>query len=461
MNFLEEKQKDLSCSVKNVLAASLPMMASIFSGALMQFVDRILLSHYSPMALNYALLSQQIYNTLLLPLLCFASLSEVFVGQLNGAHQWKETSAPTIQIAVFVCLVEILLAPILMSFRHQILPSSMYEGTYPCLLLGLGTIPFQVMHASFAAFFVGTRRPKVILLSVIIGNIFNAFLNWVFIFGIPSVLEPMGALGAATGTLLGTLISLLVLASFFFNRKNNNFYNTRTFRMNKAILKKNIFLGAPYSFAIFVDMSMWVVVTNALAEVSSEEVRVNYVCLSIWTFAFFIVEGLQKGVTALAANCIGARKEKNIPVLLKSVAKITLGIAALSYLYFQTFAPEILKACFNIPVLTALPHCKETLFLQWIGFSVMSFSLGGLVGILNAGGDTRFVTFLRLTCLLFSVIIPVLILSSTGSMRTIISWGLSALNICLICLLYVLRYASGKWNHNVMKEAPQENLSDL
>jgi MATE family multidrug resistance protein len=429
------------------------MMASILSGALMQFVDRTLLAHYSSLAMNSASFSQQLCNTLLLPLLCFASLSEVFVGQFNGAQLWKKTAAPVLQIAVFVCCLEALLVPFFLIFRKMAFPVSLYADGYPYLCISLITIPFQVWHSSLSAFFIGTQRPSIILYSVFSGNVANAFLDWLFIFGVPPVIPALGAAGAALATLVSSIISLFILSISFFGKKNAELYETRKFRIDREVLKKNIYLGFPYAFAVFIDMLTWVIVTQSLAKVSLKEVTLNSVCLGLWTFSFFVIEGLQKGVTSLASNCLGAGQFHQISKLIKSTAKVAVGISCFFYLLFQTFAPQILDVFFDIPNLKEFSYAQETLLVQWVSFAILSFSVGGLLGILNAGGDTRYATCVRILSFSTCVIVPALILKYTGGMRTIISWSLGLGSISATFLAYLLRYRSGRWNHNMIPPA--------
>jgi MATE family multidrug resistance protein len=446
------KQNDLSCSVTNVLTAVLPMMATFLSNASMQFISRIYLAHYSIIAMNSIVIVQQICNTILLPLLCVVSLSEVFVGQFNGARQFTKTAVPPIQIAFCVYIFAFLLAPLPFLFRHKIIPETLYETAIPCLIISLCSAPLIIFHSSLSAFFIGTRRPKIILFSVFVGNVTNVILDFIFIFGIEGFLPPFGATGAVWGTIISQFISLLIMSCLFFSRKSNDIYCTRKLKFNISVLKKNIFMGIPYSFVIFVEMSTWVIVTNALAVVSLNEVTLNSICLSIWTFSLFMIEGLQKGVTALAANCLGAGKKDRIPMLFKSVVKVASCISIIFFFIFYSYSEGILDICFNIKDIKELPLCRETLFIQWIGFTVLSFSVGGIIGILNAGGDTRFVATWRICCFLISVITPVFIFKNTIGMRTIISWSLSAIYMSMMCYIYLRRYRSGRWNHNLIQE---------
>jgi MATE family multidrug resistance protein len=290
----------------------------------------------------------------------------------------------------------------------------------------------------------------MILSSVIIGNIVNIMLDYVFIFGVSGfggsgVIPPMGAAGAALATLVGAAISLAIMVVLYFNDTNAENYGTRHIRIDTKILKKNVMLSTPYAAALMIDMGTWVMVTNTLAKVSIEEVTTNSACLTIWTFLIFILEGLQKGVVALASNCIGAKVEYRIATLIRSVIKISMCTALFTMLLFVVFPGVIFKFCFGIENFKSLPNCQIILLVQWVSFSIITFSSGGLIGVLRAGGDENFITLIRTTSFSIFVIIPVVVASSLGVMTTLVSWSLGAVNIVIAATCFWLRYKSGRW----------------
>jgi MATE family multidrug resistance protein len=167
-------------------------------------------------------------------------------------------------------------------------------------------------------------------------------------------------------------------------------------------------------------------------------------------FLSFVLEGLQKGVVALASNCIGARMEDRISILVRSVVKITICISLFTIVPFIVFPEQIFKLCFDIVNFDALPNCQLVLIVQWISFSVITFSLSGLIGVLKAGGDANFVTMIRISSFFVCVIIPVIISSYLGVMTTLMSWSLGMVNIFVTTSCYWLRYKSGRWKRRLV-----------
>jgi MATE family multidrug resistance protein len=249
MLFGKRTQTELSCSVESLLAASLPMIISLLSGTLMHLSDRAMLAYYSLTAMNAAALAQQAGNIILFPLLCFATISEVFVGQFNGAKLFHKTSLPILQNILFLMLCCAWVCPLAYKHCHWVISPALYADGAPYFAVAMFIIPFTLIHSSFSSFFIGTRRPNIILYSVLIANIMNIGLDWLFIFGFGDIIPAMGARGAAIATLISTIVSAIILLYCFLSKYNAMHYNTRRISFDKHLLKKNIFLGLPFSFS--------------------------------------------------------------------------------------------------------------------------------------------------------------------------------------------------------------------
>lgn len=443
-------QRDLSCSVRNVLEASLPMIFSMLSGALMQLIDRSLLGRYSMTALDGATVAQQLFNAFMLPCLSFAAMAEVFVGQFNGAQQFRRTSVPIPQIVLFLIVLETLIAPLAIVFRGQMIPERIFSEGSPYFLVGWAIIPFQILHSALTAFFVGTRRPTLTLYSVAAANVINIVLDYLFIFGIGDWVQPMGAFGAALSTLFSTIASALILLFVYLNPQNTKTYGTRKMVLDFGILKRNIILGAPYAFALFLEMGNWVIVANILERTSASELDANSLALSLWSFLFFVIEGFQKGVTALASNCVGAGKETALPRLVRSMAKIALIVFVLSALPFIICPETVFKYVFGYENVFTLPNFRGVLAVQWVSFSILVFTMSGIIGILNANGDTLHVTLIRISSFTSCLVLPVLIISHFTNFTTLHSWTLGLVNITVSGTCFFLRYRSNRWRHQLV-----------
>lgn len=442
-------QTDLSCSVTNLINTSLPVIFSILSGTLMHIFDRIMLSHYSLDAMNGAALASQVSDIFLLPLLSFATISEVFVGQLNGLKHFKKASDPIIQITTFLIIIWFLIFPFTLYYHHFFIPQSLQKEGSPYFCIGMATIPFQIIFSALSAFFVGTRRPNIILPSVIIANILNVLLDFIFIFGI-GIIPAMGAKGAAIASLIASIISSGMLIFFFTNRYNALNYDTRHLSIDYPILKKNIAIGAPYALSEFVEMTVWVFLILFLEKVSMDAVTIQNVAVILWIFFTFFADGLQKGVIALASNCIGAGKDILIKRLIRSMGIMTCFFALFSAFPLLIYAEQILYYIFGITEVRLFLTFRAVLFLLWISLILLLIVNSCLSGILSSGGDTKFITCVKTTSILTCVALPICIFFYYQELTVLTSWWLTLIQQLFNGTFFYIRYKGGKWKHNLI-----------
>lgn len=412
----------------------------------MQVLDRVMLSHYSQDAMNGAAFASQVLDTFLLPLLSFATVSEVFVGQLNGSGHQKKTTVPIAQITMFLWSLLAFLWPLALSCGRSLIPESLHKEGLPYFRLGVYSFPFYILFSALSAFFVGTRRPFVIIPCVVAANVVNAVLDVLLIFGVGPI-PAMGAHGAAWASFIAALAQSVTLLCFFLTPSHAKTYATRKFRFDASLLRKNIVLGAPYAFSEFVEMNVWVAIGRFLESVATLELTLHNVAIILWIFFLFILEGFQKGVMALASNSLGAGLDGNIRRLLRSMVKLTAWGAGLMALPLLVFPKFVLRWVFEIHETAMLQEGATVLFLLWVSLVLVLYVTSGLGGLLSAGGDTTFLMAVKVMSILICVALPSWYAWSTGTLTAVVVWILSGVQALFNCLCFVVRYRSGKWKH--------------
>ena len=101
-----------SGSLRELCSISLPLMLSMMSGSLMLFLDRLLLARYSIDALNACVNAAMIAAALQFAFLTTSAIAEVFVGQYNGASQYKKIAEPVWQMIWFSLLSVFVFLPL-------------------------------------------------------------------------------------------------------------------------------------------------------------------------------------------------------------------------------------------------------------------------------------------------------------------------------------------------------------
>lgn len=106
-------------------------------------------------------------------------------------------------------------------------------------------LPVFTFNNFLASFIRNDNNPRLTTVAVLAGGIFNVFGDWFFVFSLS-----MGAMGAGIATAMGAFITLFVLLSHFFSKKN-------TLRLNRQFYGKDMIAIVSTGFSsFFVDVAM-------------------------------------------------------------------------------------------------------------------------------------------------------------------------------------------------------------
>ncbi|GHS93858.1 MATE family efflux transporter [Alphaproteobacteria bacterium] len=426
------------------------MALSALSSTLMYFMDRVFLSHYSVEAMNGAAYAHQIVDLFFLPLMAFATMSEVFVGQYNGARAFSKAATPVFQIILFTVSIWAVLFPISLCYCDRWIPPSLLSEGGPYFVIGMILLPIYIIFAACSAFFVGTRRPRLILMGVLVGSLINGVLDWIFIFG-KGPFPAMGAQGAALASLCASFVTSGILLAFFLNRHNSKNYQTRRLHMDLSMLKKNISLGFPFALSELIEMGIWVLCLYFLEKVSKDAVTIQNVSIALWVFFTFALEGFQKGVMALASNCLGAQKEQFIPRLIRSMSLISVFFALFTTGPLLFFPESTLYYAFGITDASLYVEFKKVFMLMWCEMNILLMMYSCFAGILNSGGDTKFVMMSKVFSIFLFFGLPLIFIIHAGRLNSQTCWILTLCQAIFNGFLVHGRYRSGKWKHNLMR----------
>jgi len=99
-------------SLRELWTISYPLILSMLSVNIMIFIDRLILAKYNTGAMNAAVVSGLIFNIFQCGTVGIASISEVFVGQYNGANKYEKMGEPVWQMIWFSVMTAALFVPL-------------------------------------------------------------------------------------------------------------------------------------------------------------------------------------------------------------------------------------------------------------------------------------------------------------------------------------------------------------
>jgi MATE family multidrug resistance protein len=435
-----------SGSLRELISISFPMMLTALSGSLFVFVDRILLSYYSAEAMNAVSGVGIVFFAVCYPGCAIAAITEVFVGQYNGAEQYNKISAPVWQMIWFsLASILIYLPAGLLGEALFLSPVFVEEGLTYYQILVIGS-PLFLIQSALVGFFIGTGRPKVVTFAMFFSNIINFILNYFFIFGI-GIIPAMGAAGSAAASMIAESILVLILLWAFLNHHNNTVYKTRIATWDLSLMFKQLKVGIPGAIGHTFEIAGWAFLSNFRAGYGAAYVLVITISSSTFGLISFYTEGLHKGVTAIVSNMIGARNFKGLERAKRSAYRLHLLSVSILFIPLVVCSDIVVRPLIDIDTLSesTLFAIKMALLGNFI-FMLFDGFFWIYNGILLAGGDTKTVMVISSFSVWILCVLPAAIwLTYFPSESYTVSLYSFPIYGALVTGILYLRVRSNKW----------------
>jgi MATE family multidrug resistance protein len=366
--------------ILSLLRVALPLILAGLSANLSIFVDRSILAHYSSDMMSHVTAVMNYCWTFLFATTGITWISKVFVGQFNGAQEYKKASEITWQMVFFSlgCSSVFFLAYLA---SHIIVPTfAVDHGLIYFQVIMLGGILWPLSSA-LSSFFIGTYQMKTLFSGLVLANIINVGLDLLWI---PS----MGTYGAAIATITSMVFQCVYLFAFFFSSQNRSRYKTHQVTFNPSLLKRAIQLGYPESISHACEMFAWATVLNIISTKGKDYMLVSTLAQNLFILFMFVYSELGNAVKAMASNYIGQHQRSHIPRLIQSALTIhtTFMTMIAASLYFQ---PSWFIALFALNGETAA--LQQTVMISLQGVMLFMFLDGVaylMASLLAAYGDT-------------------------------------------------------------------------
>lgn len=183
-------------------------------------------------------------------------------------------------------------------------------------------LPVFTFNQLFISFIRNDNRPRLPTLAVLAGGIFNVFGDWFFVFALD-----MGAMGAGIATGIGAIITLAVLLSHFFGKKNSLRLD-RSFAFGKdsaAILATGF-----SSFFVDIAMGLFTILANnqIMRYLGKDDLSVYGVIIQLFTFVQCCAYSVGQAAQPIMSVNYGAERGDRVKICLKygTVAAILFGV---------------------------------------------------------------------------------------------------------------------------------------
>lgn len=447
---------------REILNVAYPLMLSMGSFTLMQFIDRMFLAWHSPVSIQAAVPAGILAFTFICGFMSLAGYTNTFVAQHFGAGDPRGCARSTAQ-GVFIALGSWPLMLACIPLGRLVLrwsghaPEVLAEELlyFDILMWGSLGIP---LGAAMSGFFTGRSKTLVTMSATMAANAVNLVLDYVWIFGKWGFPE-MGIQGAAWASVVSSFVLPGILMALYFGPRLNRAFQTRThFRWDAPLWWRMIRFGLPAGIHFALDVAsfgVFVLLTGRMGEVA---LAASNIALSINMLTFLPLVGLSIAVTTVVGQYQG-RKET---IYAERAAWTTLRIGGL-YMFIVGMAyilvPQFFLSFFardgasGLDMETLFPVGRMLMIIMAVWGVVDAVNLI-MAGALKGAGDTRFVMWYSLA-VAWGVLVPgQFLIVFWWEAGVIAAWCWTAFYILVLSLGLFLRFRKGCWRDIDVLGAP-------
>ncbi len=333
---------------KLILLYSIPAILSGLVGALYNIVDQIFIGQKlgiignSATNVAFPLITLTTSLALLFGVGATANFS-ISLGQKNIENAKKYvgvilTCIPF--VSIIIMLATIVFTEDLLWFFGATNDNIAYATEYT-KILAFG-FPLTMMVIGATQLIRADGSPKYSMMCTISGAIANCFLNYLFMF-----IFDLGIKGAALATVLGQLLSFILVLKYFLNFKT--FPLTKNmFKIKFITIKRSMSLGVAPAVNQFSITITQIVLNNSLTyygALSSYGADIPLACAGIITkvnmIYIMIMVGIAQGTQPIIGYNYGAKQYDKVMECYKKCVKYGSIFSVMSFIAFQVFPEEI------------------------------------------------------------------------------------------------------------------------
>ena len=368
---------------------ALPIVVVQLGWMLMGVVDTVMVGRVSPTAIAaVALGNLYFFGAAIFGMGVLMSLDPI-VAQAVGAGDALGVARGVqrgLVLAVGLSVVAILLLlpvrPLLALFR-QPGPVAQIAGSYALIAIP-GILPFYAFGALRQSL-QAMKRIAPIVVTMLIANLLNVGLNYVWIFG-KLGFPALGAVGAAWATAVSRWVMLILLVVMAWPTLRAHLVPLRRDAFAWAPLGKMVALGAPIGIQLQLEYGVFAVVGLMMGWMGTIELAGHQVALNLASLTFMVPMGVAAAAAVLVGHAVG--RGDTAEGRRAAAAALTSGVGFMA-----------VSAC----VMLVMPRQLAGLYTSDAGVAALAASLipiAGVfqvfdgtqvvsIGILRGAGDTR------------------------------------------------------------------------
>lgn len=305
--------------------------------------------------------------------LLFGVGGSVLMSILRGEGDEKGSNAYFSTSLVAMCVVLALSLAFFTAFMEEIAlifggtPETMpYIMDYmPYIVWGMGLFFFSSYLQTFIR---NDGAPRLAMYAVVSGGVANIILDYVFVYNFN-----MGMAGAAIATVMGSGLTVVILLTHFFTKKNNLHFSLKGVRPSFI---KNIILNGFASFLIEVASGVTIFVFNIqlLKYAGNTGVSVYSIISNTAIVVVCICKGINQAAQPLLSTNYGAGLYERTDKIRSLAVKVSIIICAVPVI-MGLVVPDFFTYIFINPDSAILSMSASAIRIYFVGFMMLGINM--------------------------------------------------------------------------------------
>lgn len=435
-------------SYRNIWKVAYPILISLVMEQMIGLTDTAFLGRVGEVELGASAIAIIYYMVLFMIGFGFSIGAQIIIGRRNGEGRFRDTGKVfwtglyfVLGLSGILILLSEIFSPLMM--KYMVSSPAIYDAALSYVRWRLPGMMFAFITAMFRAFYVGTTQTRTLTLNSIVMVGSNVLFNWILVFG-KFGCPALGITGAAIGSSLAELVSLLFFIAYTYFRCDRKKYGLdKATRFEKEELKGMMPVCTWTMIQHTISISTWLIFFLYIEHLGERALAISNITRSVSGLLWVVLQAFSSTCSTLVSNIIGEGHQDKVMSLVKRIMKLSYGIISVMIILFCLFPESIARIYTDIPdlIIASVPSMV-------VMCSSYFLSVGGQVFFLAVSGTGSTKTAFRLELIALTVyMIYCSLIIGWLKLDVAICWTAEHIyaGMLLICSWWYLR--SGRWKN--------------
>jgi putative MATE family efflux protein len=439
--------------LRAMLALAVPVAFQQLITASLNMIDVLMVGQLGETSVAALGLANQIFFLLILFLFGVTSGMAIFTAQY-----WGKGDVESIRRVLGICLVIAIFVSTIFTLAATLIPQTLMSfytedreviqlGSEYLRIVGLSYI-LMAITVSYIAVLRSITMIKITVLVAVLALGLKTLLAYLLIFGI-GIFPALGVRGAAIGTAIGWVFECILLIVLVYALKTPLAANPLTFFRFKRPFVMNVLRTSMPAAINEVLWSVGITSYNAVyARIGTDAIAAVNINATIEELVFVLFIGLGNACAVMVGNKIGAGEIQTAFEYGKRFSILGVSVAVIGGLIVFSLREGIIGLYEISP--SAADNLRGLMFVFAISAWLKMLNFILFIGVLRAGGDTRYAMFTELFSI-WTIGVPAALIG--GFVLRLPVYGVYALVLleeAVKAIIVLRRYLSRSWIHDLV-----------